>query len=353
MDGQAGRLPTESPDEEFESAFPDVSAALGVGRVQALALLSYLVGMVCPGLHSILAKLEIDVVASVQGDSGVTFSAVVDERFRAVDLAVNGSGISGKVSAFARLPPVEPKGLAEIAALVEPGEFQGMNALIVGGSRGLGATTAKIIAAGGGHVSITFASAQAEADAVARDIGKFRGEGNCEVLSLDVFDKAGQDLHWLRNRVTHLYYFATPQIFQQRPDAFAADLFLRFAHVYVVAFEAICRSLKGENELSVFYPSSIAVEQRPRGMVEYSMAKAAGEILCAELEATVKGLHVSVVRLPRILTDQTATVPPVACADALSTMLPIVRSMASASGSRPLARGDLRLEVDPSSSRVS
>jgi hypothetical protein len=72
-------------------------------------------------------------------------------------------------------------------------------------------------------------------------------------------------------------------------------------------------------------------------MAEYSMAKAAGEILCSEMAASHKQLRMNVVRLPRILTDQTATVTPVESADALTTMLPIIRSLALSDISKQLS----------------
>jgi hypothetical protein len=64
-------------------------------------------------------------------------------------------------------------------------------------------------------------------------------------------------------------------------------------------------------------------------MTEYSMAKAAGEVLCAELNDTLAPLHITVRRLPRLPTDQTATVTAVEAADPVVTMLPIVREVQS------------------------
>ena len=60
-------------------------------------------------------------------------------------------------------------------------------------------------------------------------------------------------------------------------------------------------------------------------MVEYSMAKAAGEILCEGINRSAGRVRVVVERLPRLLTDQTATVPPVAAGDPLEVMLPVIR----------------------------
>jgi hypothetical protein len=77
--------------------------------------------------------------------------------------------------------------------------------------------------------------------------------------------------------------------------------------------------------LEILYPSSIAVTQRPRGMTEYAMAKAAGEILCADLARTFPSLTITVSRLQRVATGQTATVPPVSAADPVAIMLPLLR----------------------------
>ena len=56
------------------------------------------------------------------------------------------------------------------------------------------------------------------------------------------------------------------------------------------------------------------------------MAKAAGEVLCEDLQRAMPGLTIRAPRLPRILTDQTAVVPPVDTEDAVEVMLPLLRS---------------------------
>jgi hypothetical protein len=62
-------------------------------------------------------------------------------------------------------------------------------------------------------------------------------------------------------------------------------------------------------------------------MTEYSMAKSAGEMLCAELNRSECGSRVLVSRLPRLLTYQTATVNPAKNADPLEVMLPIMSNV--------------------------
>ena len=68
-------------------------------------------------------------------------------------------------------------------------------------------------------------------------------------------------------------------------------------------------------------------------MTEYAMAKAAGEILSADLARSSTGSRVIVERLPRMLTDQTATTMAIKTASPLEVMLPIVRRMEARDGS--------------------
>jgi nucleoside-diphosphate-sugar epimerase len=97
----------------------------------------------------------------------------------------------------------------------------------------------------------------------------------------------------------------------------------------VRGFYDLCAALKevSPQSISVFYPSTVAVEERPRNMTEYSMAKAAAEILCEDLNRSWPTIHITSVRLSRLLTDQTTTVAPVRNADAVETILPTVRKV--------------------------
>jgi hypothetical protein len=69
------------------------------------------------------------------------------------------------------------------------------------------------------------------------------------------------------------------------------------------------------------------VLDRPLGMMEYAMAKAAGEILCHDLCVFEPRIKTIVRRLPRIRTDQTATMATIAAEEAFDTMLPIIREL--------------------------
>ena len=112
LPGRAGWLPNLA-DEPIVRLFPRVAECLGPARVRALARISALVGMACPGLHSMSASYSIK-IAGAEGGSGLSFAVQdVDERFRRAEIAVAGSGIVGTVTAFLRQPPIEQRAMRQ------------------------------------------------------------------------------------------------------------------------------------------------------------------------------------------------------------------------------------------------
>ncbi|MEO6225797.1 MAG: SDR family oxidoreductase [Sphingomicrobium sp.] len=247
---------------------------------------------------------------------------LADERYRLVRMAVAGPGMAGTVEAFVRPEPVGAISFAEAARLVRPDQFANRRALIVGGSRGLGASSAKLLAAGGASVIVTYASGASEAAEICREIG-----GNCNAMPLDVTKPLAGQLATIAELPTHVYYFASPRIFLQKKPEFERSVFDRFLRFYVDAFAELCAWLtdRASTPVSVLYPSSIAVMERPAGLTEYAMAKAAGEILCADLMQLHANLVIQAPRLPRVLTDQTATVMIVESSSPESVLLPLLR----------------------------
>jgi hypothetical protein len=323
-----GALAFARNPDAAEQLFPALSALIGVSRVSALACMSRLVGMVCPGLHSTFFSLSLDAVEDPLSQPGLRFQvAGVHHQFRLVRQTVFGGGWSGTLESIARIPPVAQPSMGDLLQVVRPDEFAHTHALIVGGSRGLGELTAKLIAAGGGAVTMTYAVGRDDAFEVQQQIRA--GGGKCDVLRYDATLPASGQLAQLAAAPTSLYYFATTPIFLRKTKLFSPEIFQSFYRVYVEGFHEACAaalrdSLPGS---SIFYPSSIAVEDRPLDLTEYAMAKAAGEILVADLARAKPEFRFVVERLPRMLTDQTATTMPVKSVAPLDVLLPIVRRM--------------------------
>jgi acyl dehydratase len=331
MGAACGSLrPPPGAEDRARALFPHACAALGVPRVVSIALMSSLVGMVVPGLHSIFSDFALELSRDGTGAPGLGFEGRrIDDRFRLVTLGIWGPGLAGTLNAFARFPPVAAPSLTRAAALVRPDEFANRRALIVGGSRGIGAATAKLIAAGGGTVALTYRSGREEAEGIHEEIAGARGGDSCSIWPFDAAADPASQLAPVPGKFTHVYYFATSRIFVGGGAVFDRRLFDAFFDIYVAGFSAVVAWLRDrapEGGQNVLYPSSVAVVERPRDMTEYAMAKAAGEVLCADLMRAHRGLVITAPRLPRIMTDQTATVPPVPAADALEVMLPLLRA---------------------------
>ena len=329
MEGLSGRLAFASPPDEVAAMFPAASAWLGPRRVAALAASTLLVGMVCPGLHSIYGGLTMDACDEPVAEDRLGFRVVATQpRFRSVRMAVAGGGLVGTVESYARTPPAPQASSRDLSALVDAGEFAGGTALVIGGSRGLGEVTAKLLAAGGAKVVIGYRVGVAEAEAVAREIRAAGGQ--CETIAYDAAQPAERQLAELGDAPTHAYYFATPTIFRAQSALFSRARLNAFLDVYVDGFLDLAQAMRRRrSDVSLFYPSSVYVAERPRGMLEYAMAKAAGETLCSEMNQAWPPLHVTIERLPRLPTDQTASVFGITLPSPVSCLLPIVRTVQS------------------------
>lgn len=315
--------------KDLSNRFPRSCSYLGGNKVAGLLALSYFVGMVCPGLHSIFSSLTLDLTPGSDGEDALAISVdTYDARFGLFDCSVTGC-IRGNVKAFRRPAPLQQPTLTEIAQRVGPGEFNGTRSLIVGGSRGLGETTAKIIAAGGGEVVITYAHGRVEAGQVCDEINA-GGLGRCEIAKFDLMtdslDSTGIEIDALDT----VFYFATPRIARKKAALFDRRMFEEFCDFYVDKFYCVCAYLEANlktKRASIYFPSSVFVAERPSGMTEYAMAKAASEVLIDEINRYSRKVSVVATRLPRLSTDQTSSILRLETADNLETLLPVVRSM--------------------------
>lgn len=312
--------------ESIAALAPRLARAIGPARVSALGGLSTLVGMVVPGLHSILSKIDVTFTDEADGSSLAYAVKRFQPMLQSVTTQASGPGLDARVESFVRPRPVEQEALADLAALVHPGEFSTVSALIIGGSRGLGAATAKLLAAGDGDVCITYASGASEAEEVAREIRD--GGGRCQVLHYDAAHPVGPQLQSLAMKPSQLYHFATPRIFRQKRAPFEPACFEEMMRVYNYAFYDLSLfCLERRDGLAAFYPSTTAIDEAPRDTLEYVMAKTAGETLATTLARSIPNLRTVIERLPRVKTDQTATIFPVPAASPGALMLPIIRRL--------------------------
>ena len=240
---------------------------------------------------------------------------------------VDAPGMKGQIKAFLRPNPQRQAAFADVSLEVESEEFSAQRALIVGGSRGLGEVTAKLLAAGGAEVVITYYQGEEDARRLVEEIVSHGARASC--FQCDISESP----HGLLNRVMnhsksmYLYYFATPFIFGATKGKFSSQRFATFVEYYVAGFLRTVQTLADPSTglQKIFYPSSSAIEELPLDMGEYAAAKMAGEILCEFLQKTKPGLTIHKPRLPRIATDQTVSLLPVSNQDPVSVLLTHLR----------------------------
>jgi NAD(P)-dependent dehydrogenase (short-subunit alcohol dehydrogenase family) len=314
LTGRSGTVPLALNRALMRDRFPRLSKILPLYQLAILTASTRIVGMECPGLHSIFAELALTFDKSVEGaHTSLRYRTLrADQRMSLIRLGLDGPGTRGEITALVRPEPVAQSSADTIASQVVAGEFTGQRAVVLGGSRGLGEVTAKLISMGGGDVAITFAHGRDDAIAVAQDIAS--AGGRCSVIAFDVMNPPVALDRTIPPdfRPTHLYFFATPSIQLVKTRPFDDARFRLYCDFYVGGVArtvaAIDRLFElGASPLCLLYPSTVFIDELPAGATEYAAAKAAGEVACWALARTRRGLRVSCPRLPVLKTDQTSS----------------------------------------------
>ena len=292
-----------------------------------------IIGMECPGLHSIYSEFKLQRRAVEAPVLVKRMSYVVqraDPRFRSVRLAVTGGTLEGTLGGFFRAPPVAQALLSDLQTMVDPTRFADQTALVVGGSRGLGELVAKILLAGGAKVVLSYARGQADAERIQQE-AQTSGR-QLDILQLDASRPLPEAMAQLLGNLclTHLYHFATPRISKSPGYTWNTELFDRFCQLYVHGFVALVRAAASTGVatagLTVLYPSTVFLDAPESGFAEYCAAKAAGESVCEHLTLQ-PGIVVHKPRLPRLQTDQNGSFLGVEGVDPLPLMLGLLQSL--------------------------
>lgn len=322
LPGLDGAIDVAADVPELRRRFPHLVGALGALGTAELVSLTRLVGMHVPGRHSLFSSFDVQLnpvaprPATMPAHLGYAVTRF-DDRFAKATIDVDGPTLSGTVVAFVRPAPVQP---TVGSARPRSDEFTGQRWLVIGGSRGLGATASMLLAAGGADVRLTYRIGADDAERLSTTIG-------AAAHRLDVTDPQDDMTSLLADgwHPTHLAYFASPPIFVGSAGAYSTELERRFAAVYLDGFDAVLENLPVEHLRGVLWPSSEAVDDDVPGLSEYAAAKRRGEARCAALAREHPDMTVATPRFPRLRTDQTASYLPVDYDDAPTTVLAALR----------------------------
>lgn len=305
----------------FDILFPFLLK--GISPVQAAELLAMtkIVGMKCPGLQSLFSGIDLKFEQNGTGSMAYEVTKVI-EKFSIVTIQVKGPTLYGELLTLFRPLISRQPSMKQLAAEVTPGCFQNMRALIIGGSRGIGETTAKLIAAGGGKPIITYHTGKEEAEEVCTEIQKEGFACTCRQMSIDDLEESLNIL--TENNINTVFYYPSPKILGSH--VFDLELFRKFCFYYVEQFSKLVKLAKScsSGKMVIFYPSTVALDEKTPGLTEYIMAKGAGEYLCQTLNRESKDINIYIERLPRLQTDQTLNLQNYPAQSVSEVMLPIL-----------------------------
>jgi len=301
--------------------FPRLSKNYGPNICCEIALISEIIGMQAPGLHSMLLSTNIKFM---ENKDEPQFSIKdIHKKFKVLKIEIKASSLTAEVNAFVRPKPSVGPSLEYLKGKIKESEFQNTRALIIGGSRGLGECVAKIIAIGGGESVITFVSGHSDAIRIAKEITDLKQE--CSILRL----KIPEDISSLNNlgEFNQVYYFPTPKIFGKRKFDYDIDLYKDFYRIYVSSFKKVVDYFNNTSKYtSIYYPSSVAIDEPIHELYEYIDAKKQGEKLCSQMRI-LNNISILSTRLPRTATDQTMSLVDSKSKSPDEVMLPIIRQM--------------------------
>lgn len=303
--------------------FPALSRHQPAAPLALLLAATRVIGMKIPGEHSVFLQLDLAFEHGKSKEKCLTYRLSEHRKStQRVAVEIDGAAGRGRLWALARPAPVMQPDMAAVMQHVPSGRFAGRNILIVGGSRGLGELAAKILAAGGARVTLTYRLGSNDAARIVADIQQHGGQA--AAFQFEVGAPGWEEtLARHGSGHDHLCYFATPPIVDGDGQSLSEPLFDRYAGVYVTHFIQVAQWMARQTsgKFSLFNASSVAVAAPPLRNLEYAAAKAASEACCRWLEAAHPSARIHVARFPRLLTDQTASFLSAGESDNLETVL--------------------------------
>jgi hypothetical protein len=305
---RVGKIPAAMNQDLLSQMYPSIARQLPRNQVAGLLASTLLVGMECPGLHSIFAGFSF-LADNNEANHLSYWVETADERFNLVTMKVSAPGLSGEVSAFVRPAPAAQASFDTVSKIIPKNNFSGQSALVIGGSRGLGEVAAKLFVGGGGRLHLTYHAGADDAEKIRAEISA--GHGDAKIHQCDVTSE--KSLTELASRIAgkvspdYLFYFAAPRIEPTAKGQASDALLALYRQYFVKSFENAVRTFHTEDVETqfVFYPSTIYLETAVSQFSEYCTAKREGEALCHRLESEFPGLRIYTPRLPRMTTDQT------------------------------------------------
>jgi len=307
-----------------DCGFKNLLEKVGGDLIAGFLSMTNFVGMIHPGLNSIFSKFRVVLNGQNNEDNYQLFQVIkYDDRVNRYVINLSGSLFSGEIVAFQRPGLVEQEHISSYIGKVAPNIFSNLNVLILGGSRGLGAAAAKILALGGANVDITYFACKKEADLIAHEIS----EHCCyqpKTFFYDIEEKK-YDVISKKLAIANLVMnFATPPIRPTNKNEFDAELQAKYFWYYVESILELSKRFASNSngKKIIFSPSTSFIEKEITGFAEYVSSKKSLELMC-DKKSNETNIIFMCERLPQLKTDQTSSVFQQQYGDIFSCLYPI------------------------------
>lgn len=298
-------LDNEVYPPSLASFFPSTLKAIGLTRLSAILSLTRFVGMHCPGLNSLFSSFDIQF--SEHRDKTISFVINRPSNKRLpITAHFDGAGIQGTLKAFFRPDVVLQPSVEDCQRSIRGVDLSGQKCLVLGGSRGLGELVAKVSAAAGARVAITYAVGAADAEDLASTIN-LSTAGSCVAFNFDVEKNIDSQLKLIFTEFSPdvIYYFCSPRIVENKRAEFQQEIFETYEKFYVASFLRVLTFCSRYDVRRIIFPSTDFLNYTNRNFKEYCLAKALGEVVCEKFGANIPDCEILYPRLPRVHTDQT------------------------------------------------
>lgn len=308
-----------------DCGFKNLLEKVGDDLIAGFLSMTHFVGMIHPGLNSIFSKFKVKINGKNNEDNYQFFQVIkYDDRVNRYVINLSGPLFSGEIIAFERPGLVEQEHISSYIGKVAPNIFSNLNVLILGGSRGLGAAAAKILALGGANVDITYFACLKEAGLIANEIAE-----HCryqpKTFFYDIEEKKYDVISDKLAQANLVMNFATPPIRPTNKNQFDVELQAKYFRYYVESILELSNQLASNSNSKkiIFSPSTSFIEKEISGFSEYISSKKSLESLCDEKNSNETNLIFMYERLPQLKTDQTSSIFQMQYSDIFSCLYPL------------------------------
>ena len=294
-------------------------------QIQEILSISFFVGMICPGKYSLISSIDINLYSGLEPYSDIFYKIKKkDRRFNRFEIHFSNT-IFGKVFAFSYNVPFQEKLSFFKKRIKENISLYKKNSLIIGGSRGLGEDTSKILASAGSNIILTYFIGKQDAKKIKKEINRHTNV-KCKTLKLDLSNSSFIKKIKKLKKIDFIFYFATIKIISTK--IFNFELYKKYKKIYCSNFYKMCKIINqiSSNQIKVFFPSTIFINEKQKKYSEYIRAKKDSEKIIKKINKNFKRVKVISVRLPVMSTSQNISIFNQRKKNSQNLLIPIIKN---------------------------